>query len=141
MREALAAEEAKRSQALDRQAANAGHETKWVLSTGYHDVAMEGGVVGAETKRERGEGPEGKGLWVRRMGYSEIDDASSDEDENRDVEGYHIRNDYGVSGNPTPVASNMMGRRSFGRFNRALEVSILSPCLQFCWFHFPPQKC
>lgn len=116
MREALAAEEAKRSQALERQAADAGHETKWVLSTGGSDVAMGGVVGGVGTTGERG-----RGLWVRRMGYSEIDDAGSEEDADEDGEAFYVRGHYGLPGNLTSVTTNMMGRRSFGKFNRELE--------------------
>lgn len=126
MREALAAEEAKRSQALERQAADAGHETKWVLSTGPNDVKMGGFVVGAGITGKIGRGDEGMGLWVRPIGYSEIDNAGSEEDEDGDVEGYYIVDDYGAPGNSNSVASNMMGRRSFGKFNRELEVGFFS---------------
>lgn len=125
IQEALAAEEAKRSQALERQAADAGHETKWVLSTVDNDVGMGDFVVGAGMTGERG-----TGLCIRRMGYSEIDDASSEEDGDRDGKRYY------VSGNSTSSVSNMMGRRSFGKFNRELEVGFFSPFTAFLRLHF-----
>lgn len=141
IREALAAEEAKRSQALERQAAEAGHETKWVLSRGGDDVVMGGLVFEAGIKRWGG-----RGFGVRRMGYSEIDAASSEEDGDGEGKSYYAGDGYGIPRNSTSVASNMMGRRSFGKFNRELEVSlILSPsvslpscffkrCLSMIWF-------
>lgn len=88
----------------------------------------------------------GRGFGVRRMGYSEIDAASSEEDGDGEGKSYYAGDDYGIPRNSTPVASNMMGRRSFGKFNRELEVSfILSPsvslpscffkrCLSMIWF-------
>ena len=90
IRAALDAEEAKRSEARDRQAAAIGGagETKWVLS--LVDRGGEGGV---------GE----SGLRVLSTGHSEIDDG----------DGY-IRERW--------LPSSGLGRRSFGRFNRELEV-------------------
>ena len=81
---ALAAEESKRTEALDRQAAGLG-ETKWVLS--YHE------------KRHRNNG---MGVHVTSVGYAGI---------------------YGEV--EEPWRGQVVGRRSFGRFNRALEVRIL----------------
>lgn len=135
MREALAAEEAKRSQALERQAADAGHETKWVLSTGGSDVAMGGVVGGVGTTGERG-----RGLWVSRMGYSEIDDAGSEEDADGDGEAFYVRGHYEVPGNLTSVTSNMMGRRSFGKFNRELEVSYFFSLFELSYIYFSQRK-
>ena len=87
---ALAAEEAKRTEALDRQGAGAG-ETKWVLS--YHEERLEGNKVV---------------FRITSVGYAGVDDANGN---NGEVE--------------EPWRGQMVGRRSFGRFNRALEVSTL----------------
>lgn len=132
IREAQAAEEAKRSQALERQA---GRETKWVLSTGGNDVAI-GGVVAAGMRRESG-----RGLWVRRMGYSEIDNVDSEEDGDVDGEGYYLRDHYGIPEYSASVANNMMGRRSFGELNRALEVGFFLALVDsFLHLYFPKKE-
>ncbi|MCJ1285437.1 hypothetical protein MMC26_004777 [Xylographa opegraphella] len=80
---ALAAEEAKRAEALARQQAEAG-ETKWVLSF---------------QKEERAERKEA--FRIDKKGYEGIDALQRHEDE--------------------PWRPAMVGRRSFGKFNRALE--------------------
>ena len=89
---ALAAEEAKRSEAIDRQASEAG-ETKWVLS-----VRNEGGAVNGNATGN---------LRVVTKGYVDIDRATEMEMHGEE-----------------PWRPLMVGRRSFGRFNRALEVSL-----------------
>jgi len=90
--EALAAEEQKRQEAIDRQAANAG-ETKWVLS--YQDQ-----------KPKYKQSP----MRIVSAGFSSIDAAGparmAAEDEEED----------------SVVGSNYQGRKSFGRFNRTVEV-------------------
>jgi hypothetical protein len=88
IRDALAIEEAKRIEALDRQREEGG-ETKWVLSTLDKGGAVNGG-----------------GVEVVQMGYAEIDGVQKEEEE--------------------PWRGAVVGRRSFGRFNRALEVSMVT---------------
>ncbi|MCJ1473567.1 hypothetical protein MMC13_002218 [Lambiella insularis] len=84
IQEALAAEEAKRTAALDRQRAEAG-ETKWVFS--YQKEAIDEDA-----------------LKVVKAGYAEVDSQAM------------------VNGQETqPWQEVMVGRRSFGKFNRALE--------------------
>lgn len=91
IQEALAAEEQRRTEALEREAADRG-ETKWYLSF-------------TEPAEPVNESP----LRIVSAGFSTLDstrfgmDRSSDEDVD-DV----------------PVVAN--GRRSFGKFNRSLEV-------------------
>ena len=89
---ALTAEEAKRSEAIERQAAEAG-ETKWVLSFRDGEGAVNGHAAG--------------NLRVATNGYADIDRAA-DIDKHDDE----------------PWRPLMVGRRSFGKFNRALEVSL-----------------
>ena len=84
---ALAVEEAKRAEALERQQAEAG-ETKWVLSF----------------RKEERTGAEGA-LRVDKVGY----------------EGLYVLQGH----EDAPWRPAMVGRRSFGRFNKALEVSRL----------------
>lgn len=97
---AMEAEEAKRQVALDKQAAEAG-DTRWVLSFDDQNVA--------------GRAPNGA-LRVIQAGYANIDIPipqhlkSVDEDD--------------MSDRPAVV-----GRRSFGRFNKVLEASPLLPQL------------
>lgn len=100
---AVAAEEAKREEALERQAAEAG-ETKWFLS--FRPEERDGGL---------GHGHRGGdgSLRVMSASYSGLDHDSLSADWDEGV----IR----------PAA--VVGRRSFGRFNRALEVSRIL----FCW--------
>ncbi|MCJ1486417.1 hypothetical protein MMC06_006594 [Schaereria dolodes] len=87
---ALAAEEAKRSDALERQAAEVG-DTKWVLSFMEDDAGrMHGRANGV--------------AHVITTGYSDLD--GSIRPQNADGE---------------PWRPQMVGRRSFGKFNRALE--------------------
>lgn len=102
---ALAAEEAKREEALERQAAEAG-ETKWFLS--FRPEERDGGVGALSNGDKNGRGA----LRVMSAGYSGLDryDVSTDQDE----------------GDFRPAA--VVGRRSFGRFNRALEVSRTRNC-------------
>ena len=89
---ALAAEEAKRSDALERQAAEVG-DTKWVLSFMEDDAGrMHGRANGV--------------AHVITTGYSDLD--GSIRPQNADGE---------------PWRPQMVGRRSFGKFNRALEVN------------------
>lgn len=90
--EALAAEEQKRQEAVDRQAANAG-ETKWVLS--YQD------------QKPKYDKPP---MRIVSAGYSSIDAAGPARQAAGDEE------EEGVAG------SNYQGRKSFGRFNRTVEV-------------------
>ena len=93
---ALAAEEAKRQQALERQSAEAG-ETRWMLS--FQDAADS-----SDGRQDQ------SGLQVISTGYAGIDESV----------GKH-RNDLGSDDeswtNPT------VGRRVFGKFKRAQEVS------------------
>ncbi|KAA6409027.1 MAG: hypothetical protein FRX48_07371 [Lasallia pustulata] len=86
---ALAADEAKRSEAIDRQAAEAG-ETKWVLS-----VRDEGRAINSHAAGN---------LRVVTNGYVDIDC----------VRGMEMHGEE-------PWRPLMVGRRSFGKFNRALE--------------------
>ena len=78
IKSALDADAAKREEAIERLAEEAG-ETKWVLSTVGGDI--EGGV---------------NGLRVAMAGYSDIDHDA--------------------------LKPAMQGRKSFGKFNRELEV-------------------
>lgn len=98
IREAVAAEEQKRIDALEREAADRG-EVKWYLS--FH-----------EPSRANIQSP----LRVVSAGFSTLDRADdakrSFDDEEDDDEA------------PQPKAT-AQGRRSFGRFNRAVEVSDL----------------
>lgn len=93
LQDVLAAEELKRTQAIERQAADKG-ETKWVLSTRDHDspsLQMPMRVVNA--------------------GYSTIDSSATAKiamDDDEEAQPFE---------RPT-----MQGRRSFGKFNRAIEV-------------------
>ncbi|MCJ1469305.1 hypothetical protein MMC07_007938 [Pseudocyphellaria aurata] len=121
IQEAVAAEEAKRSRALDQRAADAGLETKWVLSTGSDGGAMGGFDDMARFTQKREKVDEGGGLWVRRIGYSEIDNAGSEEDKGGVGGDYNALDEYGYPRDPMSVPSNIMGRRSFGKFNRVLE--------------------
>jgi len=101
---AVAAEEAKREEALERQAAEAG-ETKWFLS--FRPEARDGSSGHGHRNGD------GSSLRVTSASYSglDYDPLSADWDE----------------GVIRPAA--VVGRRSFGRFNRALEVS----GILFCW--------
>lgn len=95
---ALAAEDAKRSEALERQAAEAG-ESKWVLSF-QPDIAD---VVN---------GASGNGyssLRVINAPFSGID---------------HLLGST-KQGEGAFKSNAVVGRRSFGKFNRALEVSLI----------------
>jgi hypothetical protein len=95
---ALAEEEAKRQSALDRQAAEAG-DTRWVLR--FEDERSSNHSSGAM-------------LRVLQTGFSAIDGLQggvaliSPEDHNID-------------------RPSIVGRRSFGRFNRAIEVQRYRP--------------
>lgn len=88
IRTVVAAEEAKRTAAIDRAAAEAG-ETKWVLSV---QEAPE------SSKKE---------LHVVTAGFEDIDNTMGTPEDGIEI----LR----------PI---VMGRRSFGKFNRALEVCI-----------------
>ena len=92
MQAALAAEEAKRQAALDRQAYEAG-ETKWVLSV-----------------KETTEGRMDGGFRVTRMGEGDT--------VLREAGGVEVE-----EGEAAPWGDGGLGRRSFGMFNKALEVS------------------
>ncbi|KAF2841156.1 hypothetical protein M501DRAFT_989710 [Patellaria atrata CBS 101060] len=85
---AVAAEELKRSQAVERQAVESG-ETRWVLSF-----------------QEPDESPKA-GLQVVTAGYAAIDGT--------------IHDSYGYDHENIPRTSGLEGRRSFGKFNKALE--------------------
>lgn len=102
---AVAAEEAKREEALERQAAEAG-ETKWFLSFRPEETDGVGGSLG------NGSGNGARVLRVTNASYSGLDHESvaMDHDE----------------GTFRPAA--VVGRRSYGRFNRALEVSGILIC-------------
>jgi hypothetical protein len=96
VRAALAAEEAKRDAAMERQAAEAG-ETRWVLS--FRDE--ESGRDGNPSR-----------LKIIHSSYAGIDSSyghvrSNDEDAEEVLQSPAI-----------------IGRRSFGRFNRAIEVRL-----------------
>ena len=101
IQEALAAEELKRQQALDRQAADAG-ETKWVLS--YQEV-----------KAKTREAP----MRIVTAGYGSIDSAAA-------VRAMRANIDSD-SEDEGSAARKIQGRRSFGRFNRAVEVRLNFP--------------
>lgn len=89
--DALAAEELKRSQAVDRAAADAG-ESKWVLS--FHD-----------DQPSHVQTP----LRIISAGYSTIDSATSaPQREDDDDDAYTTR-------------PSLPGRRSFGKFNKTIE--------------------
>jgi hypothetical protein len=102
---AVAAEEAKREEALERQAAEAG-ETKWFLSFRPEVTDGVGSALGNGDGNGRG------ALRVTRASYSGLDHESvaMDHDEG------------------TFRSAAVVGRRSFGRFNRALEVSGILIC-------------
>ncbi|KAI9723059.1 MAG: hypothetical protein M1812_001508 [Candelaria pacifica] len=96
VRAAVAAEEAVRSAAIEKQAAEAG-ETRWVFSF------QDGGGNGVENRR----------LKIVEDGFAGIDsgrgiEIASMEDEEDEGQGWREK---------------VVGRRSFGRFNRALEKS------------------
>lgn len=97
---ALAAEEAKRSEAIERQAAEAG-ETKWVLSFRDEEGAVDSHAAGT--------------MRIVTNSYTDIDRAT--ETYTHDEE---------------PYKPLVVGRRSFGKFNRALEVSLVENRLVSC---------
>jgi len=90
---AVEAEEAKRQAALERQAAEAG-DTRWVLS--FED--QKGSIS-----------PSKLAIRVVQAGYANLDIPSSS---NKSVEEQSTWEDKPV----------MVGRRSFGKFNKVLEV-------------------
>jgi hypothetical protein len=92
---ALAEEEAMRQEALDRQG-NAAGETKWVLSF------KEGDKLGRKSQP----------LRVVEASYAMIDSSP----ETLNVSGEN---------NEPWRQGNVAGRRSFGRFNRQLEVGVI----------------
>lgn len=92
---ALDAEEAKRQAALDKQAAEAG-DTRWVLS--FEDL---------EKSAQAATG----GLRIIRAGYASLDVPPSQQIRRMDDDEFGDR----------PV---MIGRRSFAKFNKALEVRV-----------------
>ena len=89
---ALAAEEAKRQAALERQATEAG-DTRWVLSFEDHKHKTSGATLP---------------LRVVQAGYANLDDSPAS-----------LRISTQDDFEDKPV---MVGRRSFGKFNRVLEV-------------------
>lgn len=99
VRAALAAEEAKRQAALEKQAADAG-DTRWILNF-KEDLKS----FSTQTK---------KSFRIVEAGFASIDHSlagrhSAKYDEDSDLE--------------APV---MIGRRSYGKFNRAIEVCLSS---------------
>lgn len=92
----LAAEEAKRQVALDKQAAEAG-DTRWVLS--YED-------------QEKSAQASNGGLRIIQTGYANLDIPSPQQIKPMDDDDFEDR----------PA---MVGRRSFAKFNKALEVNTL----------------
>ncbi|MCJ1335966.1 hypothetical protein MMC09_001240 [Bachmanniomyces sp. S44760] len=98
---ALEAEESKRSEALERQGVLAG-ETKWVLSyTDGNDGSGRGGIGGSL---------DGGLVRVVTTGFSEIDRMARGEEKGD--------KDHDERRRRPPLE---VGRRSFGKFNRALE--------------------
>ncbi|KAI9822695.1 MAG: hypothetical protein M1827_000414 [Pycnora praestabilis] len=93
---ALAAEEAKRQEAVERQAAEAG-ETRWVLS--FQDRMGSGGGGGS-----------GGPLKVVSAGFAGIDGV-------RKEMGDGMRRDH-VQDDENPRRPSDVGRRSFGKFNK-----------------------
>ena len=91
--EALAVEEHKRASALEREAAGRG-ETKWYLSF-----------------NEANSPPVQAPLRVVSAGFSTLDAAGATKEENDDEEDEEAT-----------TVPQMKGRRSFGKFNHALEV-------------------
>lgn len=103
--DALAAEELKRTQALERQAADAG-ETKWVLS--FKDQQP----IAAHTP-----------MRIVTAGYSTIDSAG----------GAHT--DTADDDESETMRPGLPGRRSFGKFNRAIEVRLNRAITAGCVTH------
>lgn len=99
VQEALAAEELKRQQALDRQAADAG-DSRWELGPSSQPVV--------------------RGLNVVRAGYTVIDSPSAAGSgvANGANAGSFTDQEEGDEG----TSLQTRGRRSFGRFNKTLEV-------------------
>ena len=97
--EALAAEEQKRTEALEREAADRG-ETKWYLSFKEPEASV------AQTP-----------LRIMSAGFSTLDSTSAARDRSSDEDV------------DTTKPPSSFGRRSFGKFNRSLEVSRRCPCL------------
>jgi len=102
VQDVIAADELKRQQIIDRAGAEAG-ETKWVLSV-------------KQTQPRNEETP----IRVAMAGYGQIDsgvssrsidDMSEDEDENAQQQLLRVR-------------PGLEGRRSFGKFNKTIEVCI-----------------
>jgi len=92
VQEALAAEEQKRAEALEREAADRG-ESKWYLSF-------------KEPQTPVAESP----LHVVSAGYSTLDAAASARDRSSEEEGTDL------------VRPSFAGRKSFGKFNKVIEV-------------------
>lgn len=97
---ALASEETKRQIALDRQAAEAG-DTRWTLSF------EEQSRVGSTKVRE-------VPIRVVEMGWSGIDSPSGRQS---------FVTEKSESGSEDDERPAMVGRRSFGKFNKVVEVS------------------
>ena len=118
---ALEEEERKRQAALDRAAADAG-ETRWVLSF-QEDPAHASETANGETA----------GLSVVNKGYAEIDWGSESVGIGINItengEGDELssnRQEVQPNGDPKDVSlssksGNVVGRRSFGRFNKMIE--------------------
>lgn len=94
---ALDAEEAKRQAALDKQATDAG-DTRWVLS--YEDQEKSALVANG-------------GLRIIQAGYANLDILTP--------QPVKLMDDDDFADRPA-----MVGRRSFAKFNKALEVGIPS---------------
>jgi len=90
---ALAAEELKRTQALERHAVEAG-DTKWTLNLADSSMSV------ASTP-----------LKIVRAGYIAIDSSAAQDQVSVDTEDISEE-----------VRPRLLGRRSFGKFNRVLEV-------------------
>lgn len=96
---AIASEEAKRQAALEKQANDAG-DTRWVLSFEEQERAANG------ARKE-------KPLRVVQIGWGAIDS-------NRDQVKYEEESEEEEEERPA-----MVGRRSFGKFNKVVEVCLL----------------
>ena len=94
VRAALTAEEEKRDAAMERQAAEAG-ETRWILSFRDEQSGRDGNLSGPK---------------IIHSGYAGIDSSHGQARSNTE-EAEEIWQSPAI-----------IGRRSFGRFNRALEV-------------------
>ena len=101
---AIAAEEAKRQAALERQGAELG-DTRWVLSFEDQELATVAPKLA---------------IRVVQAGYANIDILSS-------ANSKSIEEDLQWEEKPV-----MVGRRSFGRFNKVLEVNYYKSTIKHC---------